>query len=174
MSPRRLELDYLVAPRRPLWPGLLLLAISLGAGAHLVSTYYETRSELARLEAMAGLSGPERRAAPAVPKERLDEEAKRAEAVVRSLTLPWAGLIRSVEQAAMREVAILQLEPNPEARIVRLTAEAKTREAMFEYLRRLGAAGGVAEVHLVSHQVNREDPQRPLQFSVHATLKAPR
>lgn len=174
MSPRRLELDYLVAPRRPLWPGLIVLGLSLALAAWLFAEYRQSQAELARLEAMAGLAPPERRAAPALPKERLDEEVKRAEAVVRSLTLPWAGLIRSVEQAAMRDVAILQLEPNPEARIVKLTAEAKSRQAMFEYLRRLGAAGGVAEVHLVSHQLNREDPQRGLQFSVHATMKAPR
>lgn len=174
MSPRPLELDYLVPPRRPLWPGLVVLGVSLAVATWLFLDYRKTQVELARLEALAGLAGPERRAVPAVPKERVDEEVKRAEAVVKSLTLPWAGLVRSVEQAAMREVAILQLEPNPEARTVRLSAEAKTREAMFEYLRRLGAAGGVAEVHLVSHQVSRDDPQRPLQFSVRATMKAPR
>ena len=174
MRPPRLELDYLVAPRRVRWPGLLLLVASLALGAHLLSTYRETQAELARLEAIASVAAPERRAAPALPKERVDEELKRAEGVVRSLTLPWAELIRTVEHAAMRDVAILQLEPNPDARSVRLTADAKSREAMFEYLRRLAAAGALAEVHLVSHQLKPDDSQRPLHFSVHATMKAPR
>ena len=52
-----------------------------------------------------------------------------------------------------------------------LVKAGKYREAMFEYLRRLGSAQGLAEVHLVSHQVQREDPQRPIQFAVQATIK---
>ena len=52
--------------------------------------------------------------------------------------------------------------------MLRLTAEARNREAMFEYLRRLAQARGLAEVHLVSHQVQRDDPQRPIQFTVQA------
>ena len=42
----------------------------------------------------------ERRPARAVPKERLDEEVKAAEVVVRSLTLPWASLVGALEKAA--------------------------------------------------------------------------
>ena len=168
MKPRALELDYLVPPRRAPWPGVVVLAASLGLAAWLGDMYMEAGSELARLETAAGLARPERRAAPVAPK---DEEIRRAEAVVKSLTLPWAGLIRAIEQAATREVAILQLEPNADTRIVRLTAEAKSREAMFDYLRRLGNAGGVGEVHLVHHQILKEEPQRPLQFSVHASMR---
>ena len=152
---------------------MLVLASSLGFAAWLVDGYLQTGRELARLETAAGLARPERRAAPALSRERTEEETKRAEAVVKSLTLPWAGLIRAIEQAATREVAILQLEPNAETRIVRLTAEAKSREAMFDYLRRLGTAGGIGEVHLVHHQILRDEPQRPLQFSVHAAMRAP-
>jgi len=81
------------------------------------------------------------------------------------------ALIGTLEQAATREVAILQLQPDAEQRLLRLSAEARDREAMFEYLRRLGAAPGLAEVHLVSHQVQLEDPQRPIQFAVQARIR---
>jgi Tfp pilus assembly protein PilN len=107
----------------------------------------------------------------ALPKERLEAETKSAEAVVRELTLPWAGLIRSLEEAAMRDVAILQLQPDAHQRVLKLTAEARSQEAMFQYLRRLAAAKSLGEAHLVSHQVQRDDPQRPIQFSVQATLR---
>jgi hypothetical protein len=133
--------------------------------------YRESQGELARLEAAAGLIAPERRPARALPKERLDEEKKSAEAVVRELTLPWAALLRSLEEAAMRDVAILQLQPDAHLRVLKLTAEARSQEAMFRYLRRLAAAQNLGDAHLVSHQVQRDDPQRPVQFSVQATLK---
>lgn len=169
MKPRRLELDYLVPRRRARWPGLLLLLVSLALAGTLFERWREAQLELVRLDA-GGIVAHERRAAP-IPEARLAEEARNAEAVVRSLTLPWAALVRAVEQASTREVALLALQPDPQARLLRLTAEARHREAMFAYVRRLGAAEGLAEVHLVSHQVSRDDPQRPLQFSVQATLR---
>jgi hypothetical protein len=169
VKPRRLELDYLVPRRRARWPGVLVLLVSLALAGTLVGRWREAQIELVRLDA-GGIVAHERRAAP-VPEARLAEEARNAEAVVRSLTLPWAALVRAVEQASTREVALLALQPDPQARLLRLTAEARHREAMFAYVRRLGTAEGLAEVHLVSHQVSRDDPQRPLQFSVQATLR---
>jgi hypothetical protein len=173
MKPRRIELDYIAAPRRPIWLGIAVLAVALGVAAELLARYRDTQLELARLEAVAGLVSPERRPARVLPKERLDEEVKAAEAVVRSLTLPWASLIEALERAATREVAILQLQPDAQSRLLRLSVEARSREAMFDYVRRLGAARTLAEVHMVSHQVRLDDPQRPIQFSVQAVLRDP-
>jgi hypothetical protein len=172
MKPGRLQLDYIAPVRRPAWPGLLVLALSLALAAGLWTRYRDAQLELARLEATSSLLSSERRPARVVPKERLDEEVKAAEAVVRRLTVPWGSLVQALEQAATRDVALLQLQPDAENRTVRLTAEARSAEAMFAYARRLGAAQGLADVHVVSHQVQREDPQRPIQFALQATLKA--
>jgi hypothetical protein len=171
MKPRRVELDYLAAPRRPLWVGVVVLAVALGIGAALLARYRDAQHELARLEAAAGLAGPQQRAARALPKERLDEEVRAAEAVVRSLTVPWGALVETLERAATREVAVLQLQPDAQNRALRLTLEARNRDAMFDYVRRLGAARMLADVHLVSHQLQLDDPQRPVHFTVQAALR---
>ena len=170
---RRVNLDYLSPKRVRHWPGVALFAVSLGVAAGLGASYYELQKDLARVEAAAGMVAPERRAAPvkAVPAERLAEETKRAEAVVRELTVPWAPLMRSLDEAASRDVAILQLQPDAQLRVLKLTAEARNQEAMFQYLRRLAASKNLGETHLVSHQVQRDDPQRTIQFSVQATLR---
>jgi len=150
-----------------------VLTVSLALAAWLSERYLDARVEVARLETQSGLVPPERPAKP-IPRERIEEEARNAEAVVRQLTLPWAALIGTIEQAATREVAILQLQPDAETRLLRLTAETRHREAMFDFVRRLGAAQGLADVHLVSHQVQREDPQRPVQFSIQASIRETR
>jgi len=168
----RIELDYIAPLRRPRWPGILVLALALGLAGTLLSRYRDAQNEMLRLEAASGLA--HERPARAVPRERLDDESRAAEAVVRQLTLPWAALLGAIEQTATREVAILQLQPDAEQRLLRLTAEARHREAMFEYLRRLSAAPGLAEVHLVSHQVQPNDPQHPIQFSVQAAIRESR
>jgi len=167
----RVELDYAAPVRRAPWAGLAVLAVSLAVAGVMLENYRGVRAELARLEARSGLAGPERKLVRALSKERLEEEAKSAEAVVRQLTVPWASVMQAIEQAALRDVAILQLQPDAETRSLKLIAEARQREAMFEYLRRLGAARGLTEVHIVSHQVQRDDPQRPIQFSLQASMK---
>jgi hypothetical protein len=156
--------------RRPWWPGLLVLAASLALAAWLTERYRDARVEVARLETQSGLIVPERPAKP-IPREKIEEEARNAEAVVRQLTLPWAALIGTIEQAATREVAILQLQPDADTRLLRLTAETRQRDAMFDFVRRLAASPGLADVHLVSHQVQREDPQQPVQFSIQANIR---
>jgi hypothetical protein len=154
---KRVELDYLAPVRAPAWPGVLVLVVALVAAGALVKRYADTQDALARLEATGKLVSPERRPLPAASKERLEAEAKSAESVVRQLALPWASMIQAIEQSATREVALLQLQPDAETRSVKLTAEARSREAMFDYLRR--------------HQVQREDPQRPIQFTLQGSLR---
>jgi hypothetical protein len=170
MTMRRLELDYVAPPRAPRAPGLVVLAIALATAGTLVERYREVRSELERLEAAQRLLGPQQAARP-IPRARLEEEAKSVEAVLRQLALPWGAIIESVEGATTGDVAILQLQPDAQQRQLRLGAEARTRQAMLEYLQRLAAAKGLAEVHVVSHQVQTEDPNRPVQFTVQALLK---
>src|SRR5438034_8437634 len=109
ISTRRLELDYVAPVRRPHWPGLVVLALSLAVAGGMLARYRDAQREVVRLEAESGLIAPDRRPARAVSRERLEEEAKLAEGVVRQLTLPWAKLIGTIEQAASRDVAILQL-----------------------------------------------------------------
>ncbi|HEX4927851.1 MAG TPA: hypothetical protein VFV74_07600 [Burkholderiales bacterium] len=171
MRPPRLELDYLAPPRRTAWPGLVVLALSAALAAHLFVRYHDARQEMARLETESGLILPERRAVRVLPRERLEAETKAAEAVVRELTVPWAALVGALEQAATRDVALLQLQPVAEQRRLSLTAEARDREAMFAYLKRLENAPALAEVHLVSHRVQEDDPRHPIQFSLQAALR---
>lgn len=168
---KRVELDYVAAPRFAGWPGIVLLVVSLAVAADLIARYVETRAELARLELASGLAPAERRTLPPLPKERLDAETKDAELVVRQLSLPWGALIHEIERSATREVAVLQLQPDADTKSFRLTAEARSREAMFDYLRRLSAAQVLGDVHIVSHQVQRDDPQRPIVFSLQAALR---
>ncbi|MBI5908641.1 MAG: hypothetical protein HY848_01600 [Betaproteobacteria bacterium] len=170
MTRRRLQLDFIAPPRRPRWLGYALLAVSLVIAADLVVRYTEARLGLERIEAGRDLLNVERRQPPPIPREKLDEQIKNVELIVRQLALPWATLIHTLEDAATKDVAILQLQPDAQQRLLRVTAEARHQEAMLEYLRQLAGAKALLNVHLVSHQVQLDDPQRPIQFSVQASF----
>ncbi len=174
MRQPRLELDYIVAATRPRWLGLLLLAVSLGIGADLALRYRGIQREQSQLEAVHGLIKSERPAAKALPAERVAEQAKAAEATVRQLTLPWATIIGTLENAATKDVAVLQVQPEAQQQLLRITAEARNHPAMLEYVRKLVASGTLTNVHWINHQIQSEDPQRPLQFSIQATFRMAR
>jgi hypothetical protein len=167
MIPRRLELDYVAPAGRSPWPGAALLAAALALGGHLVLDYRAVSGELA---ATAAAPGPREARSPRAGSGRL-EEMKQVELVVRQLALPWAQIVQSVEAASMPEVGVLNMQPDPQQRLLRLSAEAKTREAMLEYVRRMAQTPAFSEVHLVNHQVQNDDAAHPIQFAVHASFR---
>lgn len=171
MSAPRLELDFIAAPRHARWPGLLLLAAAVAAAANLALRYRDAREALPALQAGRSALEAARRPPPALPAQQARAEAKRAESVLRQLALPWASMIEAVEQASSTDVTLLQMQPDAEHRSLRLTAEARSLDAMLVYLRRLDASRLLSAVHLVSHRVLAEDPSRPVRFVVQAALR---
>ncbi len=167
----RLELDYVAPPRRPRWPGVVVLAVSLAVASVVVERYRYARGELAAIEAAQGLVNVDRAPARAIRRERLEEETKMVNEVVRQLGLPWARMIAAVEKASTADVVVMQLQPDAQQRLLRLTAEAKNRQAMLHYVRRLGGEPALADVYLVRDEVRIEQPGRPIQFAVQATLR---
>jgi Tfp pilus assembly protein PilN len=168
---QRLEIDYVAFPRRPRWPGIVVLALSLVVAAGAVGRYREAQHELAALDAAQGLVNVDRGSTKAIPKERIEQEAKLVNEVVRQLALPWATMIAAVEKASTGEVVVLQLQPDAQQRLLRLTAEAKSRQAMLKYVRQLGQDRALAEVHLVRDEVRLDQPGHPIQFAVQAALR---
>jgi len=62
------------------------------------------------------------------------------------------------------------MQPDAQQRLLRITAEAGSQDAMLEYVRRLGESRKLNNVHLLSHQVQAQDPRRPIQFTVLAAF----
>jgi Tfp pilus assembly protein PilN len=98
--------------------------------------------------------------------EHMAREVGRANEVLRRITLPWDDLFGAVESAAPGEVALLAMEPDPERQVLKISGEAKNVPAMLEYIRMLESRPLFRSVTLHSHQVQVQDPQRPLRFAV--------
>lgn len=170
MKHRPLQLDF-VAPRRHVrWLGYVLLITSLLVAADLLIRFRDTQFELTQLEAGNNMLNVERRPLRQIPREQLDAQIKQVQLIVRQLALPWATLIHALEEAAINDVAILQLQPDAQQRLLRITAEARHQKAMLEYLRQLGSAKALQNVHLLSHEVQLDQALRPIQFSVQASF----
>lgn len=164
----RLHLDYQAVRRGPRLLGFALLVLTIAAVGLLLERHRSVRTEIARLEASQSLRADRPTRA---PKRSDADELKDADAVLRQLALPWASIVRAVESSATADVALLQMQPDARERQVRLGAEARSEQAMLEYLRRLKGTQLLDDVHLASHQVVADDPQRPIQFTVLARLR---
>ena len=97
-----------------------------------------------------------------------DELAAAAE-TVRRLSLSWDGLFAALEAASNDKIALLGVEPDPKSQTVLITGEGKDYAAALAYVVDLRRAGQLASVHLVHHETKRDDPQKPIAFSVAAT-----
>jgi hypothetical protein len=166
---RALELDFRREDRQARWVGIMLLAAGLAGTAAALTQYDRLAEESAQAQASLRQSGTAARRQtaairPAGDLQKVALEMKRAGEVAFALRLPWNDLFASVEAASTPNVALLSIESDTGKRQVKISAEAKDPESMLEYLRFLGAQPKLANVYLQSHQVQQQDPQRPVRF----------
>ena len=105
--------------------------------------------------------------------ERLKTELRFANRVIEKLDRPWDALFAAVEGATGDQSALLGIEPDPETRQVHLTAEAKSFSAMLDYLKQVRQSPVLQSAYLVSHQINQQDPQKPVRFTIDAPWADP-
>jgi hypothetical protein len=78
----------------------------------------------------------------------------------------------ALESAKAPDVALLAIEPDPRKGVLRVTAEAKGKNAMLDYVDRLQAAQSLQRVMLESHEVLSQVPEKPVRFVVTASWVA--
>lgn len=173
---RALHLDYQAAPPKP-WTGIILLICGIALLAFTLLNYQHAVLDEATLEAdIAKIRGAVvkdtqgRRQAPTESAQRKEEIAT-ANGLIRQLTLPWEALFSTFELATNKDVALLSIEPDAKKRIVKVTAESKTVQGMLEYMKRLQKSPLLDEVVLQKHEVQMQDPEKPLRFIVTSVWK---
>jgi hypothetical protein len=158
-------------PRAGLLVLLLAGVVAVGIGEH----YLTLRQSLSRWEATADqLEHTARGRGIAVSQRQggdRSEEIRHANEVLRQLSLPWDQLFESIEASGSKDVALLSLAPDREKHAVRIAIEAKTAEAGLGYLRTLEARDIFQNVQIRSHQIQSQDPEKPIRFNLDATWK---
>lgn len=160
---RALELDYRndrPGRRRAGWLALLLVAAVLtwlgGYRESLLAAAAERKGEVS---ALAARLQPDGRA-----ETQLGAEVGRAREVLVRLELPWERLFGAVEAATGPDVILLGIDPDPDKGAVRISGEARRYQDVLDYARRLEASEPLGQVYLQSHQVQAQDPERPVRF----------
>jgi Tfp pilus assembly protein PilN len=101
-----------------------------------------------------------------------EPQARSVNTAVAQLNVPWRDLFDAVEAATPSTIALVAVEPNAGKHSIRLTAEAKTSEAMVAYIESLKRQPLFSSVTLTRHEVNAQDANRPFRFQLDAQWEA--
>ena len=160
----------------PLAWALLLIGVALCLAAaflgwRLHQQQRQDSSELAAAltRAKVPVAVPVALAQPRIP----EAQAAAVNAAVLQLNLPWRALHDAIGEATPATIGLLALEPDPRKRSIRITAEAKSSDDMIGYVELLKRQELFAGVTLTRHEINEQDPNRPIRFQLDAEWSAP-
>ncbi len=173
---RALTLDYRARTRAG-WVGVALLVAGVAGAGILGSQYRQIADEVTQAETGLREHGIATRkkvdiSSAAGDVQKVALEVKHAREVLIQLSTPWNELFASVESVDAPNVALLGIESDIGKQRVKISAEAKNPGAMLDYLRELEGQPAFADVYLESHQIQQQDPQRPVRFVLTATWLA--
>jgi Tfp pilus assembly protein PilN len=151
-----------------LWIVLFVLMALIGAQGALRREQGEL--ELLRAQSQAQVRRQaQAEAAPAPVRAPVPEaQANAVNAAVLQLNLPWRALHDAVQAGTPASIALLALEPDARRNTVRITAEAKSSDDMIAYVEQLQKGDWFSAVSLSRHEINEQDPNRPIRFQLDA------
>lgn len=180
MSRAPIAIDF--AQRKPSWSSVASLATAVAALVAVVAALYVTtlRSHTRELRAeLNAMQWTERRAAarPSANAPITADEARSVNDAVRRLNLEWDRIFAALRGAdaavgnAAGRVSLLTLEPDPATGLVKLTAEARSLNAMLGYQKQLESQVDVASAVVTKHEVQLDNAQAPVRFVIEARMR---
>jgi hypothetical protein len=162
---RPLELDFRRGRASWPWTGPLLLALALGFAGDVAFSFVKTRQQVSEKQIALAKLDP-RRLQPR--KNAPPEEVALARETAQRLSTPWTTLFAALESAAIDQVTLLSIEPDPKAGTVVISGDSKDYLATLSYVLNLSRVGALSHVQLLRHEVKVSEPQRPVGFSISA------
>ncbi|MEZ0315753.1 MAG: hypothetical protein ACAH10_02580 [Methylophilaceae bacterium] len=166
---RALRLDYVVT-RTPSMQGVVvvvLAVIMVAAAWHYYSGIQQQAGtldkQLQELREISGIKAPAKTMQKKSSGELL-EKIDQAKKLADFLLIPWGDVFAALENAALDDSALLAIEPDPKKRQLKITAEAKNQDVMFDYVQRLEATPQLSGAYLLKHEILEDIDQHPIRF----------
>jgi Tfp pilus assembly protein PilN len=177
---RLFAIDFAARRWRVTGAAWLLLALMAIVAATWVTVAADLRRRLAQAGSeLAALQRTQARATAAQERSVrtgaiTPERARSVNDAIRRLNLPWDAIFSALNTAASSQVALLSLEPDAAAGVVRLTGETRTTESMLALQRRLGQQSGITSAVITKHEVKVGSPGAPVRFWIEARWETAR
>lgn len=165
-----LRLDYQHNPPFP-WLGTILLGLAIIvlilSGTYYINLGNQVTASQAKV-AQAGNRGGQRLSGGSTNRSPVEvaQEVKNANEVLRRLTVPWESLFHALESSGNQNITLLAIEPDIEKQQVKIKGEAKDFNALINYITHLQGQEVFGSVYLQNHDVQQQDPDKPVRFSL--------
>jgi Tfp pilus assembly protein PilN len=167
-APPSLARAVLRTPRQA-WAMVWVLAMTAMALAFAWTALGRTQREIDLLRAQSQARTQAPAPAAVAARARVPEaQAAAVNAAVLQLNLPWRALHDAVQAGTPSNIALLALEPDAKRHAVRITAEARNSDDMIAYVEQLQKVEWFSAVVLARHEINEQDPNRPIRFQLDA------
>jgi Tfp pilus assembly protein PilN len=168
----RLGIDF-ITPRTAI--GRLGAAVLVGGAVLMGASMYENFAVQRAIadvkeELGAAAAKAKRGHRQALPdNDQLRARIQLANMVVQKRSIPWDALFRDIEAASGKDVAVLSVQPDAGAGVVRISGEARDAIALGGYIERLAKQPSFADVFLAQHEIRQAAGRSPIRFNVQAT-----
>ena len=172
-SPRLLYVDFARPARRATAASVALCAAGLAAAVAVAMAFQSALAERAELDADIEAASAGYRA-PAANPAAVAAQAELAK-VVHELSIPWTPLLAELETVShdmKSQVSLLEVEPDAEKHIVRITAEVRSLPDALAYLQRLQQSPVLRYPMLESHERKKDDPDHAVRIKVAAEWRS--
>lgn len=166
---RRLELDYQQLPDKPhKTAGWVLLIAGLALLTEMGISYDRLQNEREAMfkevrTSKLRLDAPHKQAA---TRQFSDKDFEEARQIMNRLSTPWEAFFSGLESVKNDNVAILSMEPDMQTGLLRIEGEAKNYAAALTLVAQLRARKPFSDVYLQHHEIKRDDPQHPVNFTL--------
>jgi Tfp pilus assembly protein PilN len=168
--------DLIALPRSVYWLRAVMLllgvlALAAVAGYGQLQMYPELSQRRQEVRAALENLGSAPSTSAMNPKD-LAQAWQQARSVSVQLGLPWKNFFVQLGNASKSgDVAFISIEPDSQKGHVLLVAEARSLEAMLQFLSHLQSSPDFSEVALQSHAMDKTTPEKPVRFRVSATWR---
>jgi Tfp pilus assembly protein PilN len=170
--PARIDIDFIPQRRRLSLSGVLFLVAGAAAA---IWVYDDFQNSVARSE-MLDMSITRYASRSAIRTEKLPPvDAEEVVSATQQLLTPWSRLLIDLEAAAIdseKNVALLEIAPDRNKGIVRVSGEARSLVHVLGYIERLQQADSLVSPLLENHEIQTASPERPVRFVVTASWRA--
>jgi hypothetical protein len=164
----RIELDYQQPGYRPnktagwilLLAGLALL-VEMGVSYDRLQNDREAMNQEIRTSKIR--MGTQRNES---DRQFTDKDLAEARQIINRISTPWDTFFTGLESVSKKNVAILSIEPDMQTGLLRIEGEAKDYAAALSLVSKLRTTKPFSEVFLLRHEIKRDDPQHPVDFTV--------
>ena len=174
----KLNLEFIQTPLYSLsrfsWVSLLMLMAGLGAAVYTWQIYQTEQEAYATLELklyQLNQHHPKKLPVKQVVVAITPEKLKQLQETVNTLAIPWGDLFLAIEQSDQKDVALLGFEPSSQKQQVILRGEAKSLQAVLDYIQQLQKQAVLSSVYLQNHSIDEANISKPVSFTIFANWK---